>query len=194
MKLKFTCICFFGGMLLFPLMAIAQLTVEVSSPKITGQKAVVELKMKNSLAEKVESARAICFLLDNQGNMVGETAGWVIGGTKKRPALEANTVASFNIVITSPRSFTTTNLTAKVNFTRLILDGGKSVNPSKEVVIEQQLLSTNQLLPTNHPAESKALDSVIASASNPIVIKPIPRTAETIMVTNLLQPTNPPLK
>jgi hypothetical protein len=129
-------------------------------------------------------------LFDNQGKMVGESAKWVIGGTKTRPALDPNKEISFNIVITSPRSFTTTNLTAKVNFTRLILEGGKSVNPSEEVTIEQQLLSTKQISATNHPAASKPLASVIASASSPIIVKPPPQTGATIMVTNLLQPIN----
>ncbi len=53
--------------------AHAQLAVTVSPPKIADQKAVVELKMKNSLAETIESARAVCFLLDEQCKMVGES-------------------------------------------------------------------------------------------------------------------------
>jgi hypothetical protein len=66
----------------------AQLAVTVSPPKIVGQKTVVKLAMKNNLADKVESARAVCFLLDDQGTMVGQSTQWVIGGTKDRPALE----------------------------------------------------------------------------------------------------------
>jgi hypothetical protein len=177
-------------LLLCAVTASAQLTVAVSPPQIAGQKAIIELKMKNGLANTIESARAICFLLDDQGKMVGESAKWVIGGTKTRPALDPNKETSFNIVITSPHSFPTTNLTAKVNFTRLILEGGKSVNPSEEVTIEQQLLSANQLTPANHPAAAKPLDSVIASASSPITMKPPPQTGATIMVTNSWQPTN----
>jgi hypothetical protein len=190
MKMNFIYTYFSAGVLLFPSLAMAQLAVTVSPPKIAAQKAVVELKMHNGLAETIESAHALCFLFDNQGKLVGESAKWVIGGTKDRPALEPQKEATFNIVIISPRPFTTTNLTAKLSFTRLILEGGKSADPSKEVVIEQQLLTTNQISPTNHPAASKALDSVIASASNPIVIRPLPRTSETIMVTNSLQPIN----
>src|ERR1700734_2083172 len=115
--------------------ATAQLAVSVSPPKITAQKAMVELKMKNGLAEKVESARAICFLLDDQGKMVGESAKWVIGGRKDRPALDPKEEVSFNFVVTSPRPFTTTNLTAKVSFDRLILEGGALVNPKDNVAI-----------------------------------------------------------
>ncbi|MGH7991228.1 MAG: hypothetical protein ACREDS_13685 [Limisphaerales bacterium] len=150
--------------------------------------------MRNGFAKNIESARAICFLLDDQGKMVGESARWVIGGTKSRPALEPKQAASFNFVITSPHPFTTTNLIAKISFSRLILEGGASVNPNAEVTIEQQSLSTNQVSPTNNPVVSKPLEDVIASASGRIPIRQQQptQTSETIMVTNLLQPINPP--
>jgi hypothetical protein len=192
--MKYICIYFSVGILLFPSLAMAQLAVTVSSPQILAQKAVITLKMRNGLAEKIESARAICFLLDDQGKMVGESAKWVIGGTKNRPALAPKQAASFNFVITSPQPFMATNITAKVSFTRLILEGGKSVNPNKEVTIEQQLLSTTQISPTNNPVVSKPLDSVIASVSSPITVRPPPQTASTVMVTNLLRPVNLPQK
>src|SRR5665213_816965 len=113
----------------------AQLAVSVSPPKITGQKAVVTLAMKNGLAEKVESARAVCFLLDEQGKMVGQATKWVIGGTKDRPALEPKGKTTFNFVITSSQPFTTTNLTAKVIFSRVILANDRPANVAKDVDI-----------------------------------------------------------
>jgi hypothetical protein len=121
---------------LFCTVASAQLIVTVSPPKIVNQKAVVELKMKNSLAEKVESARAICFLLNAQGKMVGQSTKWVIGGTKDRPALEPKKETSFNFVITSTQPFTTTNLTAKVSFSRVVLQGEKLADPKTNVQIQ----------------------------------------------------------
>jgi len=129
--------CFFLGVL----MAQAQLAVTVSPPKITGQKAVVKLAMKNNLADKVESARAVCFLLDDQGKMVGQSTKWVIGGTKDRPALEPKNETTFNFVITSPDSsgFTTTNLTTKVSFSRVVLEGGKLADSIKDVQIHPAL-------------------------------------------------------
>jgi len=116
--------------------AQAQLAVIVSPPKIAEQKAVVELKMKNNFALNVESARAICFLLDDQGKMVGESTKWVIGGTKKRPALESKKETSFNFVITGSQPFVTTNLTAKVSFSRVILEGEKLADPKTDVLIQ----------------------------------------------------------
>jgi hypothetical protein len=167
----------------------AQLTVTVSSPKIASQKTIVQLKMKNNLTNKVESARAVCFLLDEQGKMIGQSTKWVIGLNKT--SLEPEGEATFNFVIANPSPFATTNLTAKVSFSRLVLDGEKSVNPNENVTIEQELPLTNQVSPTNSPVVSKPLDDVIASASRRITITPPMRTSEPIMVTNLLQPTNP---
>lgn len=135
MKIKSVWIYRLVVVLLFQEMAQAQLAVTVSPPKITGQKAVVTLAMTNGLAEKVESARAVCFLLDAQGKMAGQATKWVIGGTTNRPALEPKGETTFNFVITSSRSFATTNLTAKVSFSRVILDGGKLANVAKDVIV-----------------------------------------------------------
>jgi len=44
---------------------------------------------------------------------------------------------TFNFVITSPQPFATTNLTAQVSFTRVILDGGKMADLRQEVTITQ---------------------------------------------------------
>jgi len=66
--------------LFWPLLASAQLAVTVLPAKATGQKPIVPLAMKNSFAERIESARAVCFLLDDQGKMVGQAAQLVIGG------------------------------------------------------------------------------------------------------------------
>jgi hypothetical protein len=123
----------FCFMFFYAITVQAQLVVTILPTKIVGQKALVELKMKNKLSEKVESARAICFLLDEQGKMVGQSTKWVIGGTKDRPALEPKGETAFNFVITNPQPFTTTNLTAKVSFSRVVLEGGKLANATKDV-------------------------------------------------------------
>lgn len=119
------------------LTAQAQLAVTVTPPKITGQKAIVSLAMTNHLAESVESARAICFLLDEQSKMVGQSSKWVIGGTKDRPTLSPKNGTTFNFVITSPQPFITTNLTAKISFNRIILDGGKLADVRQAVTVTE---------------------------------------------------------
>jgi hypothetical protein len=114
----------------------AQLAVTVSPPKIVGQKAVVKLAMKNNLADKVESARAVVFLLDDQGNMVGQSTKWVIGGTKDRPPLTPKSETTFNFVITSPKPWSTTNLTANVSFSRVVLNGGQLADVNKSIQMQ----------------------------------------------------------
>jgi hypothetical protein len=113
----------------------AQLAVTVSPPKVIGQKAVVQLKMKNQLAAKVESARAVVFLLDEQGRMIGQSTKWVIGGSQDKAGLAAAASRTFNFVVTSPQPFTTTNLTAKVSFSRVVLDGDKLADVRQDVSV-----------------------------------------------------------
>jgi hypothetical protein len=111
----------------------AQLAVTVSPPKLVGQKAIVKLAMKNGLPQKIESARAVCFLIDDQGEMIGQSAKWVIGQNKT--GLESGATNTFNFVITSTQSFTNTNLTAKINFDRLVLGDGKLADVRSQVIM-----------------------------------------------------------
>ena len=137
---------------LIALAATAQLTVAVSPPKVVGQKAVVSLAMKNGFAEKIESARAVCFLLDDQGKMVGQGAKWVIGGKTESgkqagpnsplpapqsalPGLAPGGTNAFNFVIALDKPSANTNLTAKVQFSRVVLEGGKLANVARQVTI-----------------------------------------------------------
>jgi len=116
--------------------ASAQLAVLVSPPKIVGQKALVQLAMKNNFQQSVESARAICFLMDEHGKMIGESTQWVIGENKL--ALQPSATNTFNFVITSRGGpFTTTNLTANVTFNRVVLENGKAADPKSDVNIEK---------------------------------------------------------
>jgi hypothetical protein len=114
----------------------ADLIVTPSAPKISGNKTVVVLGLKNNFSQPIESARAALFLLDDQGQMVGQSTKWVVGGGKDRPSLAAGATNVFNFVITSVKPLTSTNLTAKVSFSRVVLEGGKLANPTKEVTIE----------------------------------------------------------
>jgi len=124
---------FLTAMLCYPLITTAQLEVTLIPPKIIGQKATVLLKMRNNLSEAVESARAVCFLMDDQGKMVGHGTKWVVGQNKQE--LEPKSETTFDFVITGTQPFTTTNLTAKVSVSRIVLAGGKLINPDKDVII-----------------------------------------------------------
>ncbi len=128
---------FFGILIVsFCLSVHAQLAVTILPPKVIGQKVIVELRMTNGFPEKVESARAVCFILDDQGKMVGQSTKWVISAMRNRPGLESKKAATFNFVVTSPQPFSTTNLTAKVTFNRLILAGGQAADVDKTVLIK----------------------------------------------------------
>ncbi len=121
--------------ILSALTAQAQLAVTVTPPKVVGQKAVVQLKMKNDLGGAVKSARAVCFLLDEQGKLVGQSTKWVIG--ENHASLEPKAEKTFNFVVTNLQPFRTTNLTAKVSFVRVILAGGQLADPTKDIIVEQ---------------------------------------------------------
>ena len=117
------------------LVAQAQLAVTVSTVKVTGQKVTVPLAMKNSFVEKIESARAVVFLLDEQGKVAAQSTRWVIGGSADKPGLAAGATNVFHFVITSDKPYPTTNLTAKVTFSRVVLEGGQVADVTKSVQI-----------------------------------------------------------
>ena len=120
-------------LLIPPSVARAELIVKQDAPKVTGSKSVVRLTLKNTFREKVESARGTVFLMDDQGKVVGQNTAWVIGGKKDKPALAPEASTTFNFVITTDKPFTKSKLT----FGRLILEGGKVVDPVKNVVVQE---------------------------------------------------------
>ncbi len=66
--------------------------------------------------------------------MVGQSTHWIIGNGKSK-GLAAGGTNAFYFVITSNRPIATTNLTAKVSFTRLVLEDGKVADPAKDISI-----------------------------------------------------------
>lgn len=124
------------GLFLCAEIANAQLAVAVSRPKITGNKAVVPLAIKNDFSTNVVSARAACFLTDEQGKMAAQGTRWVVGGGEGKPSLAAGATNAFYFVVASDKPFASTNLTAKISFTRVVLEGGVVADPSKQVSIQ----------------------------------------------------------
>jgi hypothetical protein len=117
------------------LTAQAQLAVTVSPVKITGQRVVVPLALTNHLPQSVESARAMCMVLNAQGKMVGQASKWVIGGAPNRSALPPQAGTTYNFVITSPRLLETTNLTARIVFSRVVLEHHQFTNANDVVTM-----------------------------------------------------------
>ncbi len=112
--------------------AHAELVVRVDEPKQLGQKTIIKLTMKNTFKESIESARAQVFLLDSQGKVVSQTVRWAIGGTKDKPPLAPDKEATFNFVLPNDKPFKT----PKVSFSRVILQGGKLADVTKDVQIQ----------------------------------------------------------
>jgi hypothetical protein len=119
--------------LLIVTLAKAQLTVTVSQPNVVGQKVIVQLDMTNELTNEVKSARAICLLMDGQGKMVGQSTKWVVGQNKTH--LYPKGESKFSFVITCPQPLVSSNLTAKMIFSRVILAGGKLANVQRDVTV-----------------------------------------------------------
>lgn len=114
--------------------AEAELFVTVGHPRISGTKAIVPLALKNNFPDKVESARAVIFLLDEQGKVAGQATRWVIGLSNTN-GLAVGATNIFHFVIAADKPFTTTNLTPKVSFSRVVLEGGKLADVAKDVTV-----------------------------------------------------------
>jgi hypothetical protein len=126
-----------SALLLATTCAGAQLVVTVSRPELTGQKAIVRLGFKNEFDQGIQSARAAIFLLDEKGKLVAQGTQWVIGGEKGRPDLAPAGTNNFHFVLTSSKPFSTTNLTAKVTFNRVVLEGGRLADVTHDVVMKK---------------------------------------------------------
>jgi len=112
--------------------AQAALILKIGEPKDYGQKAILKMEMKNAFTNKIESARAVVFLLDDKGKVVGQETRWIIGGAKDRPALGPDAKTTFNFVIQHDKPFSKN----KVTVTKIILEGGRLVNIGKDVQLE----------------------------------------------------------
>ena len=71
------------------------------------------------------------FLRNNQEKIVGQPSQWVIGGTKDKAALAPDASTTYNFVVPSDKPFAKT----KLIFNRIVLDGGKQVDPAKNFEI-----------------------------------------------------------
>lgn len=113
----------------------AELSVAVSKAKSVGQRTLVKLEMRNGFDKAVESARAAVFITDDQGKVVGQGAKWVISGTRMKAGLVRGGTNTYNFLVTLDGPVTKTNLTTKVSFNRVILEGGGLADPVKDVTI-----------------------------------------------------------
>jgi hypothetical protein len=112
--------------------ARATLAVQIDEPQWTGSKAFVKISMRNTGTNAVQSARAVLFLFDEKGKVVGHRAEWVIGGTRDKPGLAPEGTAKFHFAILTKEPVKKTKLT----FTRIILDDGRIIEAGKGYTFE----------------------------------------------------------
>ena len=67
--------------------------------------------------------------------MVGQTTRWIIGGTGEKAGLAPGATNAFNFVVAAAKPLTSTNLTARVSFSRVVLEGGRLADVAKQVTI-----------------------------------------------------------
>jgi hypothetical protein len=103
----------------------AKLIVKVETPKEVGKRAHVRLTVKNTFTNKLESARATIFLLNDEEKVVGQKSEWIIGGAKEKPGLAPDASTTYNFVLPADKPFTKTKLIVN----RIVLDGSKQVDP-----------------------------------------------------------------
>jgi hypothetical protein len=112
--------------------ASAQISITVGTPKIARQTAIVPLSIKNNLKEPVVSARAVMFLLDSQGKVIGQANRFIIGGDTNHPPLLVGTTNAYHFAIpTSGKPFVTNRLTVTNVRLAAISIGGGQTHPSE---------------------------------------------------------------
>lgn len=123
----------------------AQIEVSVKETKQTGQKALVELEMKNTYSQNLKAARVWVFLMDEKGKVVGQKAQWLVGNEPNKEAnagttLEAGKQEAYSVALDTNRSqrIDEKPFQAKITYSRLILEDGTLLNPQKAVTSPKQ--------------------------------------------------------
>lgn len=109
----------------------AQEAIFVSKPEVIADdpgRATVEFKMENKLVSPVKGARAWVFLMGNDGKVVGNHAQWVVSKDKKN-TLPAGETQTYKMAMQVQGEVTS----AKVVFSRIILEDGSTPDPRKIV-------------------------------------------------------------
>ena len=121
----------FVFLLWLPCLISAQLAITTSSPTLWGRKALVKLEIVNRGSVAVESAKAALFLRAPDGQVVAHGSRWVIGGGDQPQAstLPPGATNRFHFVLQAPQPLATTNLSAHLILTRVVLEGGRLAPP-----------------------------------------------------------------
>ena len=66
--------------------------------------------------------------------VANRSTNWIIGGSEDKPSVAAGTTNSYYFLTTINKPFSTTNLTGKVSFCRIGLEGEKLAESKKRVI------------------------------------------------------------
>lgn len=125
----------FSGVMCSCLLVIAApaaLVIQVSPPKSIGTKAIVKLDLQNTYSEKIKSVRAVMFLVNDQGKVVGQETSWIIGGGKDKPGLAPSAKATYNFLVPADKPFTKN----KLIISRIVMENGKLGNVQQDAQIQ----------------------------------------------------------
>ncbi len=84
------------------------------------------MEASNGFEQGVKDARAWVFLLDAEGKVLGSRAHWIVGGTAEgREPLASQASDEFLVAVETK----VPPVSAKVIFSKIILEDGTSINP-----------------------------------------------------------------
>lgn len=108
----------------------AQIELTVTEVRGDTTHGAVGLKLKNTFTQEIRSARVWVLAIDSDGKVAGTKAQWIVGGDTSSPGLSEDAEENYLVPIQAERPFST----AKVTFSRIILEDGSSPNPKTSVV------------------------------------------------------------
>jgi hypothetical protein len=113
--------------------SLANLEVSVTSLTNSASKTLVKLDTKNTFDQGIKDARAWIFLMDSEGNVVGNQPQWIIGGnsTQGEP-LGSKNRQTFEVAIDT----TSKPTTAKVTISKIILEDGTELDRAQIAISE----------------------------------------------------------
>ena len=123
----------------------AEVLVDVNAYSWSGGRASIDLEMTNKSDTTISSARVWVFLMDTEGKVVGNHSEWLFGGGAERADDEIEpiesgeeAVISFSFPAEKPLD------TARVTFSRIIDDSGKTLNLNKLLKVSDRTSSENE--------------------------------------------------
>lgn len=109
----------------------ANMEISVELADVHESNSFVHLETKNGFDQDIKDARVWVFLMNDEGEVVGNKAQWIIGGDSlQKEPLSVEQSQSFKIAVDTESKPTK----AKVTFSRIILEDGTLVEPQNGTI------------------------------------------------------------